>query len=125
MQSPNPRRVASKYLKAAAPTVRLDPRTKSQATAALIRAGMDGNGRFPTLGKALSVAADVLATFGIEWGEVINSHSLNRPQGSLNIDLAKTNQEDSFSPMGIANSVLAFQWYTLDNGQFEVVAYLS
>lgn len=86
---------------------------------------MDGNGRFPTLGKALSVAADVLATFGIEWGEVINSHSLNRPQGSLNIDLAKTNQEDSFSPMGIANSVLAFQWYTLDNGQFEVVAYLS
>lgn len=122
--SPSFQRVAARYL-VSITTVKLDARTKSQATAALIKAGMDGNGRFRTLGEALSRAGDVLAQFGIEWGEVINSHSLNKPAGSVNVDLAKTNNEDPFSPADIANSRLAFQWYTLDNNQFEVVAYLS
>ena len=120
---PDARRIAARYLAAA--VAKLDQKTKSAVTAALIKAGMDGNGRFVTLGNALSRAGDVLAKFGIEWGEVINSFPLKAPKGSLNIDLAKTNLEDSFSPTDIGNTRLAFQWYTLDNGQYEVVAYLS
>jgi hypothetical protein len=61
----------------------------------------------------------------MEWGQVINSFPLNQPQGRMMIDLAFTNPEDSFSPTDISNSALAFQWYELGNGQYEVVAYLG
>lgn len=121
--SPSPQRVATRYLSAA--SVRLVQKTKSAVTGALVRAGLDGNGRFKTLGAALAKAGDVLGQNGIEWGEVINSHALQGDRGTLNIDLALTNPEDSFSPTAIDNSMLSFQWYLLTGGQYEVVAYLS
>jgi hypothetical protein len=117
------RRVAARYLSAA--SARLDPKVKTTTNAALIKAGMDGNGRFRSPGMALARISEVLATHGIEWGEVIQSFPLRQPQGRMVIDLALTNPEDSFSPTDIANSALAFQWYQLGDEQYEIVAYLS
>jgi hypothetical protein len=98
---------------------------KNAATASLIKAGMDGNGRFRSPGDALSKIGNVLSLQGMEWGEVIQSFPLKQPSGNMSIRLAITNPADPFSPTDISNSVLAFQWYQLESGQYEVVAYLS
>lgn len=116
-------RVASRYL--AATPAYLEPKVKTTANMALIKAGMDGNGRFRSPGTALARISEVLSSHGMEWGQVINSFPLRQPQGRMMIDLALTNPADSFSPTDIANTALAFQWYGLDNGQYEIVAYLS
>ena len=86
---------------------------------------MDGNGRFRSPGMALARISEVLATHGMEWGQVIQSFPLKEPQGRMNIYLAQTNPEDSFSPMDIDGSTLAFQWYKLEDDKYEIVAYLS
>jgi len=121
--SVSPQRVAARYL-AAAPT-RLSPKVRSAVNAALIRAGMDGNGRFKSPGEALGKASEVLAANGMEWGDVINSFPLRQPTGRMNIHLALSNPVDPFSPTDITSSMLAVQWYQLDGGAYEVVAYLS
>lgn len=119
----SPQRVAARYLSAA--SARLPQKTKTATNAALIRAGMGGNGRFVSPGAALGKASEVLAENGLEWGEVINSFPLRQPKGRMNISLAMSNPSDPFSPTDIANSTLAVQWYQLDGGDYEVVAYLS
>ena len=119
----SPQRVAARYLSSA--SARLTPKAKSATNAALIRAGMDGNGRFKSPGEALGKASEVLAANGMEWGEVINSLPLRQPQGRMNIGIAMSNPDDPFSPTDINSSALAIQWYQLDGGAFEVVAYLS
>lgn len=119
----SPQRVAARYLSAA--SARIAPKTKSATNAALIRAGMDGNGRFKSPGEALARASEVLAANGMEWGEVINSLPLRQPKGRMNIGLAMSNPVDPFSPTDITSSALAVQWYQLDGGAYEVVAYLS
>jgi hypothetical protein len=119
----SPQRVAARYLSAA--NARLTPKAKSATNAALIRAGMDGNGRFESPGKALGKASEVLAANGLEWGEVINSLPLRQPKGRMNIGIAMSNPDDPFSPTDISSSALAIQWYQLDGGAYEVVAYLS
>lgn len=116
------RRVVARYLSAAA---RLDQKVRSAANMALIKAGMDGNGRFRSPGMALSRISEVLSSHGIEWGQVIQSFPLKQPQGRMVIDLALTNPDDSFSPTDLDNTALAFQWYQLDDDKYEIVAYLS
>jgi hypothetical protein len=101
----------------------LDSSTRRKANAALRRKGFDGNGRFRTKGQAINLAFGVLADFGIEAGEVITADRLG--SGVRGIELAWTNPEDSFSPVDIPNSVLHFAWTEMDNGLYEVVAYLS
>ena len=117
------RRVATRYIAAA--VSRLSPKVRATTNAALIKAGMDGNGRFRSPGMALARISEVLATHGMEWGQVIQSFPLKEPQGRMNIYLAQTNPEDSFSPMDIDGSMLAFQWYKLEDDKYEIVAYLS
>lgn len=119
----SPQRVAARYLSAAA--ARIAPKTRGATNAALIKAGMDGNGRFNSPGAALGKASEVLAANGMEWGEVINSLPLRQPVGRMNISLAMSNPSDPFSPTDINSSALAIQWYQLDGGAYEVVAYLS
>ena len=121
--SVSPQRVVARYLSAA--SARISPKAKSATNAALIRAGMDGNGRFESPGKALGKASEILAEYGMEWGEVINSLPLRQPKGRMNIGLAMSNPDDPFSPKDINTSALAIQWYQLDGGAYEVVAYLS
>jgi len=104
----------------------LDRATRNKANNALIRAKLDGGGRFRKPDQAYSKALDVLSGFGIELGEVVSSHQFQaRPSGTLRVDLAFTNQEDSFSPVEISNSILYLQYTELRDGVFEAVAYLS
>lgn len=104
---------------------RLDSRVRRQANAALIRAGLDGNGRFRKIGEALAKAFDVLNDFGIEPDEVLSAHKFPEAKGRANVELAFKNPEDPFSPEPIANSMLAIQWTELTPGRVEAVAYLS
>lgn len=115
--------IAGRFLSAA--TTRLDPKIKTSANRALIKAGLDGNGRFRTSSEALAKANEVLSGVGVEWGEVINSFQLKPENGRVTIRLALSNPEDPFSPTDISNSVLAFHWTTLDADKIEAVAYLS
>lgn len=115
-------RVAYRYLIAGG--AKLPAGTRRDINSDLIRMGMDGNKRFDKMGQVLNVAGTVLTAYGIEWGSVINSHSVSQPSGRINIDLAFTNSADLFSPTDITNSVLAIHWTQLATG-LEVVAYLS
>lgn len=93
---------------------------------ALVRAKLDGNGRFRKPEHAYNAALGVLSHFGIELDEVVSSHLFKqRPSGVLKIDIAYTNKEDSFSPVPISNSVLYIQYTELREDLFEAVAYLS
>jgi hypothetical protein len=112
--------VARKFL-ARQQELRLDPSTRQKANKALRRKGFDGNDRFKNHGEAINVAFSVLADFGIESDEVIQASRL-RTRG---IYLAFSNPDDPFSPVPISNSVLHFSWTEMDNGRYEVIAYLS
>lgn len=90
-----------------AATARLTPAARREANAALDRAGFGGRGRWRKPGSALAEAFTVLSEFGIEMDEVVNSHILDEPKGTYQVNIAFTNQEDSFSPTSISNSVLA------------------
>ncbi len=113
------------YDRRVAKGAKLDPSTRRKANGALVKAGLDGNGRFRSVGQGLSKAFDVLATFGIEPDETLNAHLFTGDEGRRTLELAFTNQEDSFSPTNVSNSVLVFSWYTHDQDRIEVLAYLS
>jgi hypothetical protein len=113
-----------RWVQAAIENGRLDRAVRQQANKALIRKGLDGNGRFTKIGQALGVAFRVLGEFGIDPDEVLSADRHRAPSGTWPIQLAFSNPEDSFSPVPIRNSVLHFAWTDL-GGKFEVVAYLS
>jgi hypothetical protein len=91
----------------------------------LVRAKLDGNGRFRKPQEGYSRAVDVAQEYGIELDEVVSSHLFNGPKGVLNVDMAFTNPEDRFSPVSITNSVLHLQFTELRADMYEVVAYMS
>jgi len=105
---------------------RLDRTTRSKINKALVRGGLDGNGRFRKPEQAYSKAIDILGDFGIELDTVVSSHLFQaRPSGTLNVDVAFTNEADRFSPVSIVNSTLYLQFTELREGAFETVAYMS
>lgn len=107
------------------PNLTLGHKTKSQANERLMDAGMDGNARFKSVGKALSEAFRVLESYHIEPDQIFSAHDFNHPKGTRSIDLAFSNLDDPYSPMPIANSSLFFSWHELMPDKYEVVAYLS
>lgn len=98
---------------------------KNQIAEAFNRAGLDGNGRFRSATQGYVKALDVLATFGLELDEVVNSHLFKADHNSITIWIARTNPQDPFSPVSIRNSMLALSWAELMPGRFEVLAYMS
>jgi hypothetical protein len=113
-------------LAATFPKARLSRQDRAGANRALVKAGLDGNGRFRKPEHAYSKALDVLTDFGIELDTIVSSHLFKaRPTGVINVDLAYSNEEDPFSPFSITNSVLHLQFTELDKDRFEAVAYLS
>lgn len=116
--------VALRWIQAGIENGKLESTIRRQANQALIRKGLDGNGRFQKIGQALSTAFRVLGEFGIDPDEVLSADRHRAPSGTWPIRLAFSNPNDSFSPVPIRNSVLHFAWTDL-GGKFEVVAYLS
>lgn len=103
----------------------LGKNVRSEANDDLIQAGMDGNGRFKSVGLALSMACKVLEKYNIEPNQVFSAWEFKKPKGISSIELAFSNPGDPFSPMPIINSNLYFSWYELMPDKYEVVAYLS
>ena len=117
------KRVVARYLSAA--TVRLDPKIRRKANAALDKAGFGGRARFEKPGIGLSAIASVLNDFGIEFDDIVDGFLLNQPDGTTRVRLALSNPEDSMAPTPIGNSLLQFSWHEMEKYKFEITAYLS
>lgn len=107
-------------------SVKLNNQFRREANRSLIKAGLDGNGRFRKPELAYSMALHVLSTLGIEQDTMVSSHRFReRPSGALRVDLAFSNPSDPFSPEPISNSILYLQFTELGPDRFEAIAYLS
>ena len=106
-------------------SVKLDSTTRSRINNALERTGLNGNGRYDRAQRGYAEAVDILANFGIELDGIVNSFEFTRPKGRVTVELAFTNQEDSFSPISIGNAMLVVQFERLRENAYEVIAYVS
>lgn len=75
-----------------------------------------------SFGAGLTAAYNVLAEFGIEPARAVSPPLGNK--GRVNIDIAFTNKEDSFSPVEISNSLLVVTFENMHKG-VEIIAYVS
>jgi len=107
------------------PEAKLDKQDRAMINESLIRAGLDGNGRFRSVGMALSAASGVLDDYGLEPDEVLSAWKFSGPSGHTQIHVAQSNRSDPFSPTPIGNSVLAFSWHQHGEGRWEALAYMS
>lgn len=111
---------------------RLPAKVLKAINKALILRGLDGNGRFPSPGRALATAGDVLGRAlsakdgidGVEFAEVISADRVRAGEGRTTVQLALSNRADPFSPHPIGNTLL-ITWYKHGEGKFEAVAYVS
>lgn len=103
----------------------LNSKEKRLINRALVQAGFGGAKKFPTIGSALNAAAGVTGNFGLEWAKMVSSWEVSGLNGFISIPMAKTNQEDAYSPLPIRNSYLVFSWTTLEKDRIEVIAYMS
>lgn len=104
---------------------KVDRVLRRKITADFIKAGLDGNGRFESVGKVLSATFDVLAKHGIESDDTLNAHRFGADSGSRSIALAWTNAEDSFSPESISDTEVYVSWTKLGEDRYEAVVYLT
>ena len=105
---------------------RLSNRHRIDINEQMMKVGLDGNGRFENPTKGLEAAISVMAKNGIELDVVPSSWALmHYDQFRLTLDLAWTNDQDSFSPIPINNTMLLFTWYKLAEDVYECLAYLS
>lgn len=105
---------------------KLSSSLKSKINKDLIKAGLDGNGRFRKVGEAISVAAEVFQKHGLEEDDVFSADRLRGPDGRATFHMAFTNVEDPFSPEPISNSMLVVQWHFFEEtSKYEVLMYLS
>ncbi len=104
---------------------KLSSSIRSKANKTLRKAGLDGNGRFRNLSHGLGTVAEALTKNGIQQGEAFDANVFRDKSGQRNFSIEFVNEEDPFSPEPISNSMLVIQWHTHDNGQFEIVSYLS
>lgn len=106
-------------------TQKLPSSLRQKINGDLSRHGLDGNIRFRSVGEGLARIGSVLSQYGIEWDDTMNSHLFMGNEGRRTLDIAFTNQEDSFSPIPISNSMVALSWYKTETDKYEVTAYLS
>ena len=116
-------KVAQRHIARVVP-VRLDSGKRQRINRDLRRAGFDGNERFKTIGTAVNAAFSVLAKHGLEPDDTLRADLFYDKKGHRGIDVAFTNPQDSFSPVPVKNSMLAFSWELLGE-RFEVIAYMS
>lgn len=132
------RQVIAALLKAARPDLanvvahvvtaerKLDRKTQQKVNQDLIKAGLDGNGRFRRVGEALNTIAKVLDRNGLQQDDVFSADLFRGDKGNRTFAIAYSNPDDPFSPETVGNSMLVVQWHLFEEtGQYEVLAYLS
>jgi hypothetical protein len=103
---------------------KLSPSDRKSVNRDLRKIGMDGNGRFRSMGQALGKAAGVLHKHGIEWDEVITADRVHGKHGSTAFTLAHSDPDEPMAPKPVTNSMFSVQWTEMRGG-YEVVAYVS
>jgi hypothetical protein len=87
----------------------------------LNRAGLDGNGRFRKPGEALTAAQRVLREFNLDFDGMVDGFFLSKPQGRHKVNLVMDDGTMGAIPV---QNVLTLSWQELDNGRYEVIAYV-
>jgi len=109
----------------AAASVKMDQGTIREINADLRKAGLDGNGRFRSVGHAHSAAGNVLEKHGFEFTDMLDSWKVRDQSAHLHLDVSQSNPQDPFSPVEVSNTAMGFQFTKLDENRVEVVAYLG
>lgn len=118
----------------AASTGRVTPKIKSEFGRRAKKLGLDGNGRFQSIGKAINAIHGALqdeydlgqgVKVAMELDDVPSADLFRGDDGSRTLRIAfKT--ADPFAPQPISNSLLAISWHYIREGDhYEVLAYLS
>lgn len=113
---------------------KITPKIKAEFARRAKHLGLDGNGRFPSIGRAINAIHGALQDeydlggglkVSMELDDVPSADMFRGDDGSRTLHLAfKT--DDPFSPNPIGNSMLAISWhYIKERDNFEVLAYLS
>lgn len=112
----------------------IDNSERQQITAAITDVGLDGNGRFQTVGQGINTLAGVLDDLGYSLDmvsndiEVAQAHHTPGSKGQRLLSFRRKNlSEDPFNEEPeIENSRISFNWEDLGRGVgFEIVAYAS
>lgn len=110
------------------------PKIRSEFGRRAKHKGLDGNGRFPSIGRAINAIHGILqedydvgggVKMSMELDDVPSADLFRGDDGSRMLHLA-FRTEDPFSPLPISNSMLVISWhYIKERDNYEVLAYLS
>lgn len=113
---------------------KVSPRDKKNISEAFKKLGLDGNGRFESVGQGLAAVTKALSELGFNL-DMVNADQIRGDQGSVALPFRRSNDEgqDPFTEKdGIKNSRVAFSWTNLVGGsdqlapkKFECLAYPS
>lgn len=125
-------RLAQRWVMAAG--AKITPKIKTEFGRRAKKLGLDGNGRFPSIGRAINAIHGALeeeydlgggVKVSMELDDIPSADLFRGDEGSRTLHLAfKT--DDPFSPNPIGNSMLSISWhYIKETDKYEVLAYLS
>lgn len=124
-------RVALRWFRA---NGKISPKIRREFGNRAKRLGLDGNGRFQSIGKAINAIHQALQTdydigggikVSMELDDVPSADLFMGNDGSRSLHIAYRT-EDPFSPRPIGNSLLVISWhYIKERDNYEVLAYLS
>ena len=106
----------------AAPVATLKSSTVSDA---LAKAGLDGNGRFKSVGAGLNALAKVLDQFGLQQADVNSADLFKAKSGSRLLSLEWVNPKDPHSPVDAKEGGISFSWHELMPDKYEITAYAT
>lgn len=124
-------KLAQRWLQAMS---KITPRIKTEFGKRAKKLGLDGNGRFPSIGRAINAIHGILQEEYDLGGGVKASMELDDvPSADLFMGESRSRTlhiafrgEDPFSPVSITNSRLVISWhYFKETDKYEVLAYLS
>lgn len=108
----------------------LKPERKS-ITEAMVRAGMDGKGRFDKIDHAISKLSEILYDNGFEFDDIMSSHKFMAESNSTTIPIARITG-DPHAPVPVKNSKISLSWHLMGSSsedkskrKYEIVAYMS
>lgn len=125
-------RLAQRWL--AAVTDKVSPKIKAEFARRAKKVGLDGNGRFPSIGRGINAIHGVLQEdydlgggikVSMELADVPSGDIFRGDEGSRTLRIA-FRTDDPFSPVEIKNSLISISWhYIKERDNYEVLAYLS
>jgi len=104
---------------------KLTPAIRNKIAKAFKRAGLDGNGRFSKAHRGAAKASQVLGDFDIVVSGVLSADLFMGDKGTRSLRLEWASDKSFETGAPLPQTYLVVTWYKLDNGKYEVLAYLS